>query len=148
MYDQNCAVENSISPVIGFAADGFPIYGPCFNDNGNIREVLSGYVLKNSAGIRQAVVGYTTPVANVGSIASNSYDGQFRGDYEYSAAVGDLDACNGMLVDGQYGYYLTNSYPWVIGCYKGSVDASFISTGPAALIQSIDQNGKVLHSHY
>jgi len=148
MYEQNCAVENSVSPAIGFAADGFPIYGPCFNDGGNVREVSSSYILKNSGGTREAVIGYTTPVANVGSIASNNYDGQFRGDYEYSAAAGDLDECNGMLVDGQYGYYLTNSYPWIMGCYKGTVDSSFVSSGPAAVLQSFDNGEKVLHSHF
>ena len=148
MYEQDCDVENNVSPVIGFAADGFPIYGPCFNDNGNIREAVSGYSLKANGGSRQAVAGYSTPVANVGSIASNNYDGQFRGDYEYALSTGDLDECNGMLVDGQYGYYLTNAYPWVIGCYKGTVDSSFVSSGPAALLRSLEQGEKVLHSHY
>lgn len=52
MYAQDYAAVDSISPVIGFAADGFPTYGPCVSDGGNIREVISGYVLKNSAGIR------------------------------------------------------------------------------------------------
>jgi hypothetical protein len=45
-------------------------------------------------------------------------------DYEY-AAVGDLDECNGMTVDGQYGYYVTDAYPWVMRCYRGTPDASF-----------------------
>ena len=35
------------SPVIGFAADGFPIYGSFFDDNGTIRKALSSYKLKD-----------------------------------------------------------------------------------------------------
>ena len=148
MYNQDCDVEDSVSPVVGFAADGFPIYGPCFNDNGNIREARSSYNLKSDGEARQHVVGYTTPVAHNGDIASTNYDGQFRGDYEYSESTGDLDECNGMLVDGQYGYYLTNAYPWVIGCYKGTVDSSFVSSNSASMLRSLDHGSKVLHSHF
>jgi len=30
-----------------------------------------------------------------------------------------------MTVDGQYGYYVTESYPWVIACFSGAPDDSF-----------------------
>lgn len=30
-----------------------------------------------------------------------------------------------MTIDGQYGYCLTASYPWVLGCFRGTPDASF-----------------------
>ena len=129
MYDLNCAVKGETSPVIGFAADGFPIYGPCFNDNGNVRKAQASYVLKS--GKRQAVSGYTTPVAGVGVVASDSYDGQFTGDWKYQAGSGDLDECNGMTVNGQYGYYLVDQHPWVLKCYKGVPDGSFSKQGRA-----------------
>ena len=54
-----------------------------------------------------------------------SYDGTYTSDWEYSANAGDLDECNGMTIDGVYGYYVTDSYPWVMGCYKGTPDSSF-----------------------
>ena len=125
MYDTNCEVSATEAPVIGFAADGFPVYGPCFYDDasGTVRKATSSYQLKT--GTRQAVSGYTTPVGGVGSVSSNNYDGQFRGDYEYQANSGDLDECNGMTVNGQYGYYLTDTYPWVLACLKGAQDNSF-----------------------
>lgn len=28
-------------------------------------------------------------------------------------------------VGGQYGYYVTDSYPWIIGCHSGIPDPSF-----------------------
>ncbi|WP_234494201.1 YHYH protein [Vibrio maritimus] len=123
MFEQDCE-GGEPSPVIGFAADGFPIYGSCFRDpaDGVVKAATSSYQLKS--GIRQAVTGYTTPVAG-GSVVSNRYDGQFRGDYEYVVALGSLDECNGMTIEGQYGYYVTNAFPWVLNCFKGDVDSSF-----------------------
>ncbi|GAA5218599.1 YHYH protein [Corallincola platygyrae] len=133
MFDLDCEANGTASPVIGFAADGFPIFGPCFADpqSGIVSKAQSSYQLRNNGGHRQAVTGYSTPQAGTGDIASDNYDGQFRGDYEYIAGSGDLDECNGMTIDGQYGYYVTNSYPWVIGCFKGSPDTSFSKTGMA-----------------
>lgn len=126
LFAQDCSTATAASPVIGFAADGFPIFGSCIEDgNGGIRQVTSSYSLKNGGGAREAVNGYQTPTGGTGNIASDNYDGQFRGDYEYVADQGDLDECNGMTVNNQYGYYVTNSFPWIVGCFKGSVDSSF-----------------------
>lgn len=99
LFDIECEAHATESPVIGFAADGYPIFGPCINDNGVIREASSSYTLKS--GIRQDISGYSTPISGVGGINSNNYDGQFRGDYEFTSASGDLDECNGMTVNDQ-----------------------------------------------
>ncbi|AQS38093.1 YHYH protein [Shewanella psychrophila] len=141
MYDLDCAATGEVSPVIGFAADGFPVYGPCFQDpqTSLVREAESSFILKANGGARQPVSGYTTPIDGVGGIASSDYDGQFRGDYEFLSGQGDLDECNGMTIDGQYGYYITDSYPWVLNCYKGELDDSFSKVGPAL--------SNLLHSH-
>lgn len=123
MFDTQCESSMIVSPVIGFAADGFPIYGPCFNDTGTIRKALSSYSIKTGA--RQAVASYTTPVSGQGTIAGSNYDGQFRGDWEYIVSSGDLDECNGMTVNGQYGYYVTDTFPWIMNCYKGTKSPTF-----------------------
>jgi len=116
MFDDNPGVEGS--PVIGFAADGFPIYGSYFLDSntGSVRKAVSGYTLKN--GTRAS--SETDP----GGI----YDGMYVDDYEYTSA-GDLDECNGMTVNGQYGYYVSDSYPWVMNCFSGTPDDSFSKAG-------------------
>ncbi len=103
------------SPVIGFAADGFPIYGPYFDDGVEIRAAVSGYTLRSGS----RPTGSTSP--------GGTYDGTYVDDYEFTGA-GDLDECNGMMIDGQYGYYVTRSYPWVIGCFSGAPDTSFLKT--------------------
>ncbi|CAM4204701.1 YHYH protein [Pseudoalteromonas byunsanensis] len=142
MFNQDCQV---VSPVIGFAADGFPIYGPCIEVNGEVRKATPSYTLKNNGGKRQDISGYQTPQGGVGEVASDNYDGQFRSDWQYVANLGDLDECNGMVRDGQYGYYITDSFPWVVGCYRGQVNDSFRPTGNA--LSNLLHDHSELHSH-
>lgn len=115
LFDEDLEVE---SPVIGFSADGFPIFGSYFNDSGIIRKATSSYQLKQ--GDRTEVNGINP---------GGSYDGTFVDDYEYISDLGDLDECNGMSINGSYGYYVTESYPWVLGCFKGTPDTSFDKGG-------------------
>lgn len=103
------------SPVIGFAADGFPIFGSYIDDNGSIRKAKSSYQLKS--GTR-------------GGGPGGSYDGTFIDDWEYVAGSGDLDECNGMIQDGIYGYVVTETYPHVMACFKGAPDPSFKKPRP------------------
>ena len=117
MFDDSPSGDGS--PVIGFAADGFPIYGAYILDSstGQYRKVLSGYALKSgSRGTRSS----TNP--------GGTYSGIYEQDWEWTG-VGDLDECNGMTVDGQYGYYVTTSYPYILFCHKGAPDASFSKQG-------------------
>jgi hypothetical protein len=119
MFDENPGADGS--PVIGFAADGFPIYGSYFLDSstGSVRKAESGFTLRT--GNRTAIDGL-----NPSDNAENSvdYDGTYVADWEFTDD-GDLDECNGMEVDGQYGYYVTDTYPWVIACFKGTPNSSF-----------------------
>lgn len=98
------------SPVIGFAADGFPIFGSTIRVGGQLREARSSYQLKK--GTRTGGPGGT-------------FDGTFIDDWSYVAGSGDLDECNGMTQDGLYGYVVTDTYPHVMACFKGTPDASF-----------------------
>lgn len=148
MFDQDCNVSGNASPVIGFAADGYPVFGFCFEDeSGVVRKAQSSYQLKDDGGSRQPVAGYTTPQEGVGAIASANYDGQFIGDWEYQSGTGDLDECNGMMVNGQYGYFITEQYPWVLACYKGTPDASFSKTGTALANRMHSHEPGQSHSH-
>lgn len=116
MFDDNPGAEGS--PVIGFAADGFPIYGSYFKDAaGKVRKAQSGYALKSG----------NRPSSDTDP--GGVYDGMYIDDFEFTGA-GDLDECNGMVVDGQYAYYVTGGYPWVIKCFAGRPDASFVKQQP------------------
>ena len=99
------------SPVIGWAADGFPIYA-MYDEYGE--EVKSSYRVKH--GNRPSGQG------NPGG----RYDGTFVADYEYVQSLSDLDECNGKkLTNGEYAYFLTRSFPVIPRCFKGSPQASF-----------------------
>lgn len=130
MFDDFPSTQGS--PVIGFAADGFPIYGSYFydEDSGEVRKATSSYQLKagNRVAIYDKYVGQDlNPSDN--PLNSATYDGTYVDDWEYVEGSGDLDECNGMTVNGQYGYYAIDSYPWVIACFKGTPHESF-STYP------------------
>lgn len=112
LYD---TTGSTASGVIGFAADGYPIFGPYIDDGGTIRRVVSGYTLRS--GSRQSQTGE-------GAFPGGEYDGTYIDDFEFTDA-GDLDVCNGMLRNGAYGYYVTDSFPWVMRCFKGTPDGSF-----------------------
>ena len=120
LFDMTDPTEES--PVIGFAADGYPIYGSYISDNGTVRKVESSYTLKTGSRVALGTE------AN-GDFPGGDYDGQYREDYEYVQGHGDLDECNGMTHNGAYGYYITDSFPWVLTCFKGTTDTSF-NKGP------------------
>jgi arylsulfatase A-like enzyme len=105
--------NNNVSPLVGFAADGYPIYGPYFDDNGEIRKAVSSFEIMSG-----------NRPSGTGSPGGN-YDGTYRDDYQYIEGYGDLDECNGMTLNGIYGYYITDSYPYVLACFKGVPDDSF-----------------------
>ena len=111
MFNDNPGPDGS--PLIGFASDGFPLFGSYFKDEtGTVRKAKSGYTLKQG----ERPMGQGNP--------GGTYNGLYRSDYEFTNA-GDLDECNGMTVNGVYGYYVTDAYPWIIACLKGTPDPSF-----------------------
>ena len=110
---------------IGYGADGFPVYGPHgyadANDaSSNVVDVHSSYRLKE--GLRPDGPG-------------GLHDGAFVGDFEYVAGLGDLDECNGRFgatpeyPEGTYHYYITESFPFIPRCLKGTPDESFLRRG-------------------
>ena len=110
LYASNEAI---VSPVAGFAADGFPIFGSYINDNGSVRTVQSSYRLRSG----------NRPSGN--GQPGGTFDGTYRDDYEYVEGLGDLDECNGRMVNGQYRYHITSTFPYVLGCFRGVPDDSF-----------------------
>ena len=99
--------------LIGYAADGFPIY--------YLPGVRSSYRIKS--GERPSGPG-------------GVYDGTFVQDYEYVPGLGTLDQCNGMEAktkeypQGTYLYVVTKTFPFIPRCWMGTPDASFKHHGP------------------
>jgi len=113
MYEKDDTVH---SPILGYAFDGFPIYGPYGFENVNgpstIKIMTSSYRLKSA-------------LRSDGSVPN----GRYIEDYEYVAGLGDLDEHNGRFCatpeypQGTYAYFITVDprdtdvavYPYVVG---------------------------------
>ena len=111
------------SPIVGFAYDGNPIYGPYGYQNilgGGIKQIKTGYEISidNTPGVRPPDPTFTA--------------GFFVNDYVYNG-TGDLDENNGRYCktpeypDGTYAYFVSQNtdqtgksqptYPYFIGPY-------------------------------
>lgn len=112
------------SPLVGWAADGFPIYALYgYRDGLDARSEIipmrSGYQLKQ--GNRPKYNG------NPGG----TYDGTFINDYEFRG-TGNLDQCNGRQTvtpefpGGTYAYFLTEDWPVIPRCFRGQPSSDFI----------------------
>jgi hypothetical protein len=108
------------SPLIGFAYDGFPIYGAYGYKNmdgtGGIARMKSSYQLKTTRGTGTAPSTTTYPL------------GYFREDYEFVGNTGSdyLDVHNGRICK-------TPEYPNGIYCYFTTVDVNWNSAYPYAV---------------
>ncbi len=112
--------------LVGYAADGYPIYGPYAYSTANdpqspLKEMTSGYRLKEG----DRTTGPT-----------GAYDGSFWQDYEWVKGAGDLDAFNGRFgvtpeyPRGTYYYVLTKEFPYVPRNFKGIPHESFHNMPP------------------
>lgn len=116
------------SPLIGFAYDGFPIYGSYGfqNDDGSggITRIKSGYQLRNITTRTTAPDG--SDVADGPAVSTTYPLGYFRQDYEFIAHPGEadyLDVHNGR-------FCVTPEYPEGTYAYFATVDANWNSTYP------------------
>ena len=126
------------SPLIGFAFDGFPIYGAYgylnTDGSGGITRIQSSYALKTSRGGGNTPSEVTWPL------------GYFKEDYEYVNQSGPeyLDEHNGRFCitpeypNGTYAYFATvdehwnSKYPYVVApTYYGQVIGGEVNTVPS-----------------
>jgi hypothetical protein len=112
------------SPLLGFAYDGFPIYGAYAYSNvdgtGAITRMKSSYQLRTNTTRTNG------PAINQVLGTQTFFNGYFREDYEYVLHAGDptyLDDHNGR-------YCITPEYPSGIYCYFATVDANHNSAYP------------------
>jgi hypothetical protein len=116
------------SPLIGYAYDGFPIYGAYAyrdtNGSGSIVRMKSGYQLRSITTRTEWADG--TNVDDGPPVSTQYPLGYFREDYEFVAHPSDpdyLDIHNGRFCK-------TPEYPNGIYCYFATVDAGHNSAYP------------------
>ena len=156
------------SPILGWAQDGYPIYGPYgysdpANPNSPVRRIVSSYQLRsittrtslptwslpNHAGIAQQLTS-----SQYGPPVSAAYPlGRYLEDYDYIRGSGDLDQYNGRntvtpdFPNGTYAYFVTidaggnPAFPYVIaGQYYGTASAGSVQT-VSGTVQDYFNNG-------
>ena len=132
LYNQADSTHHS--PILGYALDGFPIYGAYAytntNGTGAIKRMVPSYTLS------------TNTTRTSGPAVNSSYPaGCFMEDYIYTAGYGDLDIRNGRFCvtpeypSGTYAYFATldnqlkPAFPYTFyKTYYGTVQSG--NTGP------------------
>lgn len=161
------------SPLIGYAKDGFPIFGHWFVDTeGNLVKAQSGYALKdfslNDGQSRDPYVGLPanfdrgtppTPwdIQNRPEDFESDFGlplGRYIDDWVYDQGnTGNLDECNGATdINGVYGYYVTDKYPFGPICTFGVHEPSFGKVPPLrwhdeTSDNTTDANGDRINGH-
>ncbi|MEM9052009.1 MAG: YHYH protein, partial [Bacteroidota bacterium] len=111
--------------LIGYAADGFPIYYKyaysIANDaNSTVEEMMSGYQLKSGS---RPGDGVEAPCGD--------YNGVYSNDYEYVGGNAQLDEANGRtgvtpeFPGGTYYYVITEDFPIIPRMFRGTPSADF-----------------------
>ena len=111
--------DNTHSPLIGWAADGFPVYyafgyQQADDPKSSVVKLTTSFRLKQGQ----------RPSGSAGP--GGRYDGAFIQDYEYALGTGDLDECNGRFCvtpefpEGTYAYFFTDSWPVIPRGFRGT----------------------------
>lgn len=138
LIEEVAAASGKHSPILGFAHDGYPVYGPQgFGADGALVRMRSSYRLRAVTRRSAWPDGTELTPGQWGPAVDAEYPlGTFAEDYEFAAGSGDLDACNGRFArtpeypEGTYAYFLATTpagelaYPYLIGrCLHGSTGA-------------------------
>lgn len=141
--------SNAHSPIVGYASDGFPVYGPfgyssALDKNSSISRMTTSYQLRNITVRNKLADGSNSMPPGPDVTSGGDFDlGTYIQDYEYSAGLGTLDEHNGRLCvtpeypGGTYAYFVTVNasgipqFPYYIGTtyYGTPVDKNNSGTG-------------------
>ena len=107
-------IEGDELQHVGFALDGFLIYYSPKN------EYPSSYQLRTED---RAGVNCTYSEPDFPEITfDKTPDGTFQQDYDYIKGSGALDKCNGVVINGEYAYFVTDDYPHIPRCLNGQYE--------------------------
>lgn len=138
------------SPLVGFALDGYPVYGPygytnASSSTGGVSRMKSGYSLRSITQRHTLPDGTALTSAQYGPDVNSTYPiGTYCEDYEWLASNGgDLDEYNGRFCvtpeypAGTYAYFVTVNasgaavFPYYIGIkYYGNPDQGNFGMAP------------------
>lgn len=124
-FIEGLAVSSTEMTLIGYAADGFPIYYKYAYSDANdatssVVAMTPSYQLKSGS---RPGDGETAPCG--------MYDGVYSNDYEYASGLGTLDEANGRYgvtpeyPSGTYYYVLTDHFPAIPRMFRGTPSLDF-----------------------
>jgi hypothetical protein len=94
------------SPVLGYALDGFPVYGPY-----ECADATCARVVEQQSGYER-----------IGNPRTNAWDAYRWRDFGDAT---HLDACNGHRGPrGDYHYHATAGFPYILGCFRGTASGA------------------------
>lgn len=125
LYLETLEVKSDEMTLIGYAADGFPIYykyaySEANNKSSAIVEMTSSYRLKEG---NRPGDGVTAPC--------DVYNGVYSNDFEYIDGLGTLDEANGRngvtpdYPEGTYYYIITDAFPNIPRYLRGTPSEDF-----------------------
>ena len=125
LYLENAEISSDAMTLIGYAADGFPIYYKyAYSDpedaTSPVIEMTSSYKLKT--GDRPGD-GESAPCG--------AYNGVYSNDYEFEEGLGTLDEANGRsgktpeYLSGTYYYIITDDFPSIPRYFRGTPSNDF-----------------------
>ena len=125
LYLDELGIPTDAMTLIGYAADGFPIYykyayTSADDNNSAIIEMTSSYQLKSG---NRGGDGITAPC--------DEYNGVYGNDYEYVDGVGTLDETNGRTgvtpeyPNGTFYYVMTDEFPSIPRFFRGTPSQDF-----------------------
>ncbi|MCF8259688.1 MAG: YHYH protein [Melioribacteraceae bacterium] len=125
LYLQDLDVSSTEMTLIGYAADGFPVYykygySSASDSSSGVKVLTSSYRLKS--GTRPGD-GVTAPCGE--------YTGVYSADFEFVEGLGDLDEANGRTgvtpeyPMGTYYYVVTDDFPNIPRYFRGTPSSDF-----------------------
>jgi hypothetical protein len=125
LYLQNANIPSDKMTLVGYAADGFPVYYKyaytnATDANSPVIAMTSSYRLKSG---KRPGDGVTAPCG--------SYDGVYSNDYEFVSGLGSLDQANGRegvtpeYPSGTYYYLITDDFPNIPRYFRGTPAPEF-----------------------
>ena len=124
-YLNSLNIETDVMTLVGYAADGFPIYykyayGNAIDNNSPVEAMTSSYRLKTGARPGNGI-----------SAPCGEYNGVYVNDYEYVDGLGTLDEANGRtgvtpeFPNGIYYYIITDEFPGIPRYFRGVPSSDF-----------------------
>ena len=136
-----CLPANSI---IGFAVNGAAIFSPFDEDGNDLNAVDFGGNCQGRTA--EGGIYYFAQVPDkcstfqrldadqIFGVAIDGFPIYGPGEGDSKITNADLDACHGKMVNGQYRYYMTDEWPYVLGCFRGTPMS--VSNGSEVIIPS------------